>query len=197
MKIGMIRHAKVLYRDPFFSSGKSFDQFRINYDAGKIAEFSFKLSPGEFPVCYVSSKQRAIDTARVIYTGNFQITDDLIEIPNCAIFLLRLPLPSVLRSMIGRVAWFFNYSKMPETRKESNERARKFIATVLQTTQQDVLLVTHGFFMQSLRHELRKQGFKGKCPYNPRNNTLYIFERGNVVDSIKTIRSGIDAKSRD
>src|SRR6185503_20842283 len=96
--------------------------------------------------------------------GTFTITDEIIEVRNSALFLLRIHLPSALRSVIGRIAWFFNYHKMPETKKQSNQRAQKFLTHLLETvTDQNVLLVTHGFFMQSLRHELRKLGFKGHC----------------------------------
>lgn len=177
MKIGIIRHGNVLYRDPFFSTGKTFDSGRTAYDAAAIEETTLKIMDGDFPVCYVSSKQRAIDTAKLIYPGTFTITDEIIEVRNSALFLLRIHLPSALRSVIGRIAWFFNYHKMPETRIQSNERAQKFLTYLVATTQQNVLLVTHGFFMQSLRHELRKMGFKGHLPYLPPNAKLYIFEK--------------------
>ncbi|HYV95463.1 MAG TPA: histidine phosphatase family protein [Chitinophagales bacterium] len=177
MKVGIIRHGNVLYRDPFFSTGKTFDAGRVAYDAAAIAKTTLKIMAEDFPVCYVSSKQRAIDTANLIYPGTFMITDEIIEVRNSALFLLKIHLPSALRSVIGRIAWFFNYHKMPETRMQSNQRAQKFLAHLVETTEQNVLLVTHGFFMQSLRHELRKLGFKGHCPYLPPNATLYVFEK--------------------
>ena len=177
MRIGLIRHAKVLHRDPFFSTGEIFTKGRTDYDAAAIAEATFKIKQEDFPLCYASSRQRAVDTAKAIFPGPFKITDELIEVPTLALFLLKMHLPSALRSVIGRIAWFFNYHKMPETRKQSNERARKFLTHLLAETDQDVLLVTHGFFMQTLRHELRNLGFKGDCPYLPPNTKLYIFER--------------------
>jgi len=177
MKIGLIRHGNVLYHDPFFTTGKMFDQGRVAYDSAAIAESAIRISAEDFPVCYSSSKQRAMDTAKLIYPGLFVVTDEIIEVPNSALFLLRIHLPSALRSVIGRIAWFFNYHKMPETRIQSNERAQKFLTHVVETTQENVLLVTHGFFMQSLRHELRKMGFKGHCPYFPPNAKLYVFEK--------------------
>ena len=177
MKIGIIRHAKVNYRNPFFSTGELFNKGRIDYDSAAVAEAALKIRQEDFPVCYVSSKQRALDTAKAIYPGKIEVTDELVEIPTTALFLLKKNLPSSLRSVIGRIAWFINYSKMPETRKQSNERARKFLTTLLKETHQDVLLITHGFFMQSLRHELRKLGFKGHCPYLPPNAKLYVFEK--------------------
>ena len=177
MKIGLVRHGNVLYHDPFFTTGKTFDAGRVAYDTAEIAKTTLKIMAEDFPVCYASSKQRAIDTAKLIYPGTFIVTDELIEVPNSAFFLLRIHLPSSLRAAMGRLAWFFNYHKMPETRIQSNQRAQKFLSNLLATTQQNVLLVTHGFFMQSLRYELRKMGFKGHCPYAPPNAKLYVFEK--------------------
>jgi broad specificity phosphatase PhoE len=178
MKIGIIRHGNVLYKDPFFSTGKTFDAGRVAYDAAAISESSIRIRAEDFPLCYVSSKQRTLDTAKLIYPSSFVVSDELIEVRNSALFLLRLHLPSALRSVIGRIAWFFNYHKMPETRIQSNQRAQKFLTALLEIVHdQNVLLVTHGFFMQSLRHELRKLGFKGHCPYFPPNAKLYVFEK--------------------
>ncbi|MEO5675900.1 MAG: histidine phosphatase family protein [Chitinophagales bacterium] len=177
MKIGLIRHAKVLCRDPFFSNGELFNMGRKAYDSSAVAEAIIRIRQEDFPVCYVSTRLRAIATAKAIYPGNFITTDELVEVTSTAIFLLKMNLPSSLRSVIGRVGWFFNYHKMPETRFQSNERARKFLTGLITGTHQDTLLVTHGFFMQSLRHELRKLGFKGHCPYFPPNAKLYIFEK--------------------
>ncbi len=177
MKIGIIRHGNVLYRDPFFSTGKMFNAGRVAYDTAQIGKSALKIRLEDFPECYVSSKQRAIDTAKLIYPGQFTITDKLIEVPNTAIFLLRIHLPSPLRAAIGRIAWYFNYYKMPETKEQTNARARQFLTDLVASTPQDVLLVTHGFFMQSLRHELKRLGFKGHCPYLPPNAKLFVFEK--------------------
>jgi broad specificity phosphatase PhoE len=177
MKIGLIRHGKVLYRDPFFTTGKLFDQGRLNYDASDIVEATLKINPADFPVCYCSSKKRAVLTAKAIYPGIFHITDELIEVPNGALFPMEIKFPTLMRAAIGRVAWWLNYSKMPETRAQSNQRANHFLTHLLEETQQNTLLVTHGFFMQALQRELHKLGFKGHCPFYPPNAVLYTYER--------------------
>lgn len=177
MKIGLVRHGNVSYKDSFFSSGKTFNEGRVAYDAAAISETALRIRIEDFPLCFVSARQRAIDTAKLIYPGKFTITEELTEVPNTAFFLLNIPLPSALRAVVGRIAWYFDYHKMPETRIQSNQRAEKFLTNLVQTTNENVLLVTHGFFMQSLRHELRRLGFKGHCPYFPPNVKLYVFEK--------------------
>jgi broad specificity phosphatase PhoE len=177
MKIGLVRHAKVNYRDPFFSSGKLFDESRAIYDATPVETVALKIKAEDFPLCYVSSKPRAIETAKMIYNGNFIITDELVEVKSAAFFFQNVKIPSALRSVAGRIAWFFNYKKMPETRRESNRRARKFISRLLSESNEDTLLVTHGIFMYCLKNELRKQGFKGRVPFFPGNALLFVFEK--------------------
>lgn len=177
MKIAIVRHARVIFRDKLFSTGEEFDEGRTAYDATPIAACELRISPVDYPFCFASSKTRAIETAKIIYGGTVIITDELVEVKNAALFFTKLKIPTLLRSVIGRIAWFFNYSKMPETREQTMSRANAFVEKLLQDVQEDTLLVTHGFFMHCLRHALRKRGFKGRIPYRPANALLYLFEK--------------------
>ncbi len=179
MKIGVIRHAKVLHHDKWFSTGSVFNEQRKAYDIAEIVKVNSAIMTNDFNSCYVSSRKRAIETAQMIYQHPFFITDELVETDNRAFFFMKQKVPAILHALTGRIAWFINYHKMPEARKQSNERARRFIAKLLAETNENVLLVTHGFFMQSLRRELKKQGFKGYIPLTPKHMHLYIFERMN------------------
>ena len=40
----------------------------------------------------------------------------------------------------------------------------------------NVLIVTHGFFMQWLEKELAEAGFTGKVPTRPMGGTIYLFQ---------------------
>ncbi|HKR04286.1 MAG TPA: histidine phosphatase family protein, partial [Bacteroidia bacterium] len=175
--IGLLRHAKVIYRSSFFSSGKLFDEARTRYDSSPVEIIKWKIKIEDFPSCYASSQSRAVETAKMIYNGKFIITDQLMEVKSAALFKNNTSLPSILRSIIGRIAWFVNYKKMPETRKESTERAAKFIRSILSQHPRNTLLVTHGFFMHCLKAELRKHRFKGHLPVFPVNGFLYLFEK--------------------
>ncbi|MEO5572279.1 MAG: histidine phosphatase family protein [Bacteroidia bacterium] len=177
MKIGLIRHSRVINDKILLSTGKIFEQSRIRYDSAPIELVLLKIKSEDYPVCYASSKTRARQTAKMIYEGNIIICDDLIEVPNSTFFLLRVPLPSFLRALIGRIAWFFNYHKMPETRKQSTARAQRFINMLLSETKENALIVTHGFFMQCLQRDLKKRGFKGDISYFPKNAKLYTLKK--------------------
>ncbi len=177
MKIGLIRHSKVIYSASFFSSGKSFNEAINHYDLSPVEIIKLQIKAEDFPSCYVSAQTRAVETAKMIYKGNFIITDQLVEVKSAAIFMNKANLPSFLRSVIGRIAWFLNLKKMPETRHESMDRAGKFINFLLEETTENTLLVTHGFFMHCLKNELRKHGFKGRLELFPKNGFLYVFEK--------------------
>jgi broad specificity phosphatase PhoE len=177
MKIGLLRHAKVIHKKSFFSNGKIFDESRIRYNISPVELIELKIKAQDFPLCYVSSQYRAIETAKMVYNGQFIITDELIEVPSAAVFFINVHLPSFLRNIIGRIAWFINFKKMPEIRKKSTERASRFVNFILQQKSQNILLITHGFFMHSLKKELKKNGFKGHLPLFPSNGFLYLFEK--------------------
>jgi broad specificity phosphatase PhoE len=177
MKIGMIRHGKVQHRDPFLTTADEFEASRKKYYEASIETFNLTITPEAFPVCYVSSLKRTQDTAKIVYLGKFQTTDELIEIPNRAFFLQKIKIPTFIRAASGRIGWFVNSSKVPETRKQSDERATKFLSLILKETDKDVLLVTHGFFMHSLAHALYELGFKGHLPLSVPNVKLFVFEK--------------------
>jgi broad specificity phosphatase PhoE len=178
MKVVLIRHLKVVVRRRYFLTGKQFDEGMVLYDAGDIAGTEFKISPGDFPVCYTSTMKRAVETAKLIYAGKFVSTDDLVEVKNASSFMRIVSIPGLIRSLAGRIAWYMNAAHMPETRRQSNARAKKFIDALLAHTQADTLVVTHGFFMHCLKDEIKKNGFKGKLPLFPKNGHPYVFERG-------------------
>jgi broad specificity phosphatase PhoE len=113
----------------------------------------------------------------LIYAGDFEIREELIEVLNAGVFLKMTNLPSILRSIIGRIAWYFNYSGMPETREQSSARAQKFLSELMALPEKNTLIITHGFFMHTLKHQLRKHGFRGRLSMIPKNGHPYVFER--------------------
>ena len=175
MKIVLIRHLKVVRRRSFFLTSKEFDESIRRYDTSAVNPSTLKIQSEDFPVCYASTKFRAIETAKLIYNGNFIATDELVEVPNASPFIHWLKMPGLFRSIIGRLLWFFNYEGMPETRAGSMLRASEFIDHLLKTTHEDTLIVTHGFFMHCLSKVLRKKGFKGKISLFPKNVHAYAF----------------------
>jgi len=177
MKILLIRHLKVIAKTPFFLTAQQFDEGRALYDKADIMSTKFKISPQDFPRCFVSPKKRAVETAKLIYAGEYLIREELVEVLNAGVFVKMSSLPAVMRSIIGRIAWYFNFSQMPETRLQSTVRAKKFISELLSGTDQNTIVISHGFFMHILQRELRKNGFRGRISFIPKNGHPYVFER--------------------
>src|SRR6188768_3921254 len=123
MIILLIRHLKVISKRPAFLTARQFDEDRAQYDLAEIESSQFKIKTEDYPVCYASSVKRAVETAKMIYEGKCIVSDDLVEVRNAGVFLKMTSLPAFFRSIIGRIAWYFNYTKMPETRIQSEARA--------------------------------------------------------------------------
>jgi hypothetical protein len=119
MKVVLIRHFKVIAKRNFFLTASQFDEDRKRYDEAEIYPSEFKLNPSDFPHCYASPKKRAVETAMMIYAGRVEIKEELVEVMNAGVFLKLTSMPSILRSIIGRIAWYFNMKGMPETRAQS------------------------------------------------------------------------------
>jgi broad specificity phosphatase PhoE len=179
MKIGLFRHFKVDHRSPGFCNSEEYDKSCLDYEHGKIIIPGriHRLS-GEYGVCYVSSKQRAVDTARLVYEGEIIITDKLVEIPLRAIYNTKLKLPFKLWNIINRTGWLFNSKRVPETKSQSLERVDRFLADLMtgKNNSASVLIVSHGLFLATLQIQLSKMGFKGEPFFRADHGVLYEFE---------------------
>ncbi len=177
MKIGIVRHARVNYRYKRFTTGVTFIEGRNAYDTAQTAITKLEIKAADFPVCYTSSQPRALQTANMIYPGPVIISDDLVEVMSASFFLAKLHLPTLLRKIFSRVAWYFNFKMMPETRSQTMQRAERFLDMILSNNNTDVLIITHGFFMFCLKRVLYNHGFRGHVPLFPKNAVLYILEK--------------------
>lgn len=80
--------------------------------------------------------------------------------------------------LIGRLFWFFNLTKS-ENKKETMKRIEAFISTI--DLNDNILIVSHGFFMIQLIKRLRFFGFEGNIPLKLKNSTIYnISIKGNI-----------------
>lgn len=181
MKIGLLRHFRVDVPSPGKCNSREYDELCRQYDFGDIIPYGLDLSGNGYRVCYASSLKRAKDTAELV-TGNNHLnipvilSDDLKEIPLRAIFKTPVRLPFKWWNVINRLAWYCNSTRADETRNQSNERAKRFLETLIASHRQDVLIVSHGLFMVSLEIQLGKMGFKGQTFSRARFNHLYQFE---------------------
>lgn len=176
MKIILLRHLKVIARRGLFQTGHQFDAWRDLYDNAEVYPSEFKIKKEDFPLCFASPLKRAVATAKLIYDGKVIVKEELVEVRNASFLVHVVSLPSFFYSIAGRIAWYYNLKKMPETRTQSEYRAKKFVDELLSSEKENTLVITHGFFMHCLKDQLRQKGFKGKVPMFPKNGHPYVFE---------------------
>lgn len=183
MIIGLIRHFKVNYQKKFFMTSKEFKEWEENYNKSDVIKKDVELMGVMWDKCYSSTLIRAMITAQHVYKENIVHNDLIRETIIDPIFHSDVKLPYWFWAVSGRLAWYFNHKSQEENKKITIEKARQFVDLLLDGAikegNNNILIVTHGFFMYSLQKELRKRKFVGKLIYSPKNGLLYMYNKIN------------------
>lgn len=111
---------------------------------------------------YISELPRTYETAcRIFNKRDFYKTEFLNEVPLKSFRDTDKMYPLWLWNFMGRLQWLLQSKRQMENRKDTIIRAKEMIK-LLEKYQQDCYLITHGFYMRTLIHELKKQGYKIK-----------------------------------
>lgn len=173
MKLGLVRHYKVITNGKYFLTSKEFEQVMFNYDVAPVRENGLRLNSNEWDICYCSTLPRAITTAKSIYNKEIIKTDLLVEVPIRSFAKINFPLPNFLWHFGSRIAWFFNSATQLEGYRDTQQRINDFIYLIENSDHQNILIVSHGFFMKVLVKQLKKKGFSGFIDFAPKNGKLY------------------------
>lgn len=181
MRIGIIRHFKVdCYKSPFMTS-KDFKKWEDNYNKSDVIRNDVELMGIKWDKCYSSTLIRALVTAQDVYKNHIVQNDLIRETIIDPIFKSNFKLPYWFWGVSGRIAWYFNHKSQEENKIITKDKARKFVDLLQEEAKREgtenILIVTHGFFMYNLQKELKKRGFIGKFIYSPRNGVLYLYEK--------------------
>lgn len=180
MKIGLIRHFKVNYQKKFFMTSKEFKEWEENYNTSGVIRNDVELMGIKWDRCYSSTLIRAIITAKHVYSNKIFQNDLIRETIIDPIFKSDLKLPYWFWAVSGRIAWYFNHKSQEESKIITNDKARQFLDLLQEEAEKEgsenILIVTHGFFMFSLQKELKRRGFTGKLIYRPKNGILYLYQ---------------------
>jgi broad specificity phosphatase PhoE len=178
MKIGICRHFPVPHNRYKILTPLGFRNWINWYDHGadvKILEVDNETS--KWDLCFSSDLQRAKTTAKTLYSNTIQLDKDLREVP-FSVFPIVLPIPVMAWKVLARIGWLFNMKHQSESRTDSIERSLRVLKKIIEgNSDQNLLIVTHGFFMQYLNKEMLRLGFEGKIPVHPKGGTVYSFER--------------------
>lgn len=180
MKIGLIRHFKVNYHKKLFMTSKQFKEWEENYNISEVTKKDVELMGIKWDKCYSSSLIRAIVTAQHVYKEEIVQNDLIRETIIDPIFRSNLKLPYWFWAVGGRLAWYFNHKSQEENKIITKDKAKRFVDILIDDAKREgkenILIVTHGFFMYSLQKELKKRGFVGKLITSPKNGVLYLYQ---------------------
>lgn len=177
MKIGIVRHFKVDFKAKRMMNSGDFEEYITSYDNASVIENEIDLGNNRWSKCYCSDLKRAIITAKSIYDKEIEITDLLREVKMYSVKKSQLKIPSFIWSISSRIAWNLNHASQLETATYTRERAKEFLSKLDLNSDENILVVSHGFFLVTLMKKLKLLGFKGYIPRKMKNGYLYILER--------------------
>ncbi len=178
MKVGLVRHFKVLDSHKYLLTSDDFDKWIKEYDKAKIEYKDVRgLNNDKWDICYTSNLYRAIKTADHVFTGKIIKTDLLKEVQIAPFTEHRIYLPHHLWLLLGRLLYLINHKSQPEKLTETRDRVRTFVRKLMCADEKNVLIISHGFLMRYIVKELYSLGFKGNKFRRPENGKLYVFEK--------------------
>ena len=178
MKIGLVRHFKVLSPNgKKMLNSAEFIKRMSEYDIHPVKSNKINIDSNEWDACYASTLSRAQTTAKTIYDGDIVTTPLIIEVPISSFIKTNIRLHYMVWLIVGRIAWLFSFKSQPEVKPQTLSRINEFIKQIENSGHQNILIVSHGFFMKVFVRYLKKRGFKGNLEFSPKNGKLFRFEK--------------------
>jgi broad specificity phosphatase PhoE len=177
MRLGLVRHFQIPHSRFQLVNGPGFDSWAHWYDTTEVHARAVPAAGGDWDLCLSSDLPRAEFTANTIFKGRIETTPLLREVPFTAFMPRGLYLPLLVWQATSRMGWYLKHAAQRETRTQTQVRITEFVRWLRQDhADRNVLIVSHGFFMQFLQKALQAEGFKGKVPIRPHGGTIYLFE---------------------
>lgn len=174
MKLGLVRHFKVITDEKTFLSSHEFAQAMKNYDSAPVKPNDLKINSGDWDVCYCSTLPRAIKTAETIFDKEIISNDLLVEVPISPFTTKNIKLPISIWHIVARIAWYRSHKSQRESINETRDRINKFYEVLKSSGYERILIVAHGYFLHLFNKEMQKIGFNGDVEMNIMNGKLYI-----------------------
>lgn len=180
MKIGLVRHFKVAFKtEHAWLTPDRFEAWINQYNTADVIPNEMDWDGTEWEICFSSDLIRAERTADLIFAGTAIRLPALREIWLEPMFRSRIKLHYNLWLLLSRVGWFFSHRSQAESRKHTEARAADVVSFLESLPQSNILVVTHGAFMNALGRELKRRGYEArtKMKMKPDNGVLYSFEQ--------------------
>jgi broad specificity phosphatase PhoE len=176
MIVTLMRHHKVNYAWKKTYTAAEYRKAEQQYDKAEILDQLEPLTE-VYQKIIISSLPRTLATLRILKGDVKYISTPLLnEVPMEPFSHKPRRYSRHLLNAMARIQWMLNNSRQIETRKETFERARAFIANYL-TTDENCLIIGHRFFLRILSIEMRRHGFVGKLIVRINNGEKVRFYR--------------------
>lgn len=177
MKLGLVRHFKVISEKKSFLSPNEFSEAMKNYDIAPVKKNGLVINSVDWDICYCSTLPRAVTTAETIYDKEIIKSDLLVEVPISPFTKRNIKLPLNIWHIGARIAWYRSYKSQIENIHGTRERIHKFYDILLSSGHERILIVAHGYFLRMFYEEMKKKGFVGEIDLNIKNAQLYVMEK--------------------
>lgn len=177
MIIGLVRHFKVNCDTEKFMSANEFEEWVKRYDNSDVLEEKHDPHNIIWDKCYSSDLRRAIITSRILFSGEIVESPLLREVPLSPVFKTKMKFPHIFWCIIGRVAWFFQHKSQKEIRNDTTRRVREFLDNIDDKSSSNILIVCHGFLMNTIQKEIKRRGYNGHHIKRPKNGEIYLYEK--------------------
>jgi broad specificity phosphatase PhoE len=177
MKLGLVRHFKVITDEKNLLTSKEFAEAMNNYDVAPVRPNGLKINSDDWDICYCSTLPRAITTAEKIYDRKIIKSDLIKEVPISPFTKLNIKLPLSLWHIAARIAWFYNHRSQAEGIGRTKDRTDKFYNIISNSGYEKILIVAHGYFLHNFVQAMKKKGFKGDVDINIKNAKLYTITK--------------------
>jgi broad specificity phosphatase PhoE len=194
MRLITIRHGRPAWHSPRLISLAAFERLSVAYDDAGLSEEGARAVgalAGQLPQVPILSSDlpRARETAEAIAGGKLDITVNPLfrEVPNTRIgtgLLGRLWAPADIWAFFRRCFWIMGVGECAEMPRDAWGRASRAADEILRQgdSREDVILVSHGWFLTVLALYLRRRGLIARGPLLPRvgygGMTVYHLRRG-------------------
>ncbi len=177
MKIHLMRHYKVDFTwKPFYDSN-GFDIACKLYNSSPIVDNKILLDLAYMSI-YASELRRGADTAKLLGISTHSIikTELLNEVPLKSFISTSLKLPTFIWRLVGRIQWYINNKRQPETRTQTMHRINDFL-NLIEYKSEDTLIIGHGFYFFAMKKVLQQRKFIGKSVWHYKNGQIATFLR--------------------
>ena len=176
MNIYLMRHFKVDFE---WKKKYTSTEFKIacnTYNKSNIFRQDVDFNTKDIQI-YISELIRSELTYQALRINSKATKTSLInEVPIAPFRKTDLKLPTSLWRFMGRLQWFLNSKRQPETRRQTFNKIANLIKTI-EDQKKDTLIIGHGFYFSQLKKVLKQKGYSGSGKSYYKNGEIVKFNK--------------------